>query len=238
MYVIAIHYSPGAGEVLARPLAEALDLTLYEARARLVAPEGGPVVVASYSEIEPAWACAGRLRANNLVPILLTPEDIESDSMRFLVRSFELGEQGVAATSRRGEAVEIAYGDVDLAVQGVRIETRTETETIPGMLKMTRKVKQVTKETRDEFLHLYAPGRPPLAFRAGDINYQSLGPDLQAYSAANFAILTERLRQSLSRGRWDDRLTRSTAHARILGPSLTENHLDIALSLLVRVLRP
>lgn len=238
MYVIAIHYSPGAGEVLARPLAEAMDCTLYEARARLGAPEGGPVVVAKYAEIEPAWACAGRLRANNLVPILLTPEDVESDSVRFLVRSFELGEQGVTAVSRRGEAVEIAYGDVGLAVQGVRIETRTETETIPGrlMLKMTRKVKQVTKEIRDEFLHLYAPGRPPLAFRAGAINYQSLGPDLQAYSAANFAILTERLRRSLS-GLWDDRLTRSAARARMLGPSLTENHLDIALSLLVRVLR-
>src|SRR5881628_2711347 len=38
--VIAVHYTPGGGEALAGPLAEALDKTPYEARARLSDPEG------------------------------------------------------------------------------------------------------------------------------------------------------------------------------------------------------
>src|SRR3954453_10264045 len=59
--VIAVHYTPGGGEALAGALAEALDKTPYEARARLSDPEGGPAVVARYGEIEPAWACTGRL---------------------------------------------------------------------------------------------------------------------------------------------------------------------------------
>ena len=62
--VVAIHYAPGRGEALVPVLAEATDKTLYEARARLSSPEGGPAVVANFGEIEPAWAFAGRLRAN------------------------------------------------------------------------------------------------------------------------------------------------------------------------------
>ena len=60
-------------------------------------------MVARYGEIEPAWACTGRLRANGISPILLTDDDLETDARRFLVRSFELGSQAITATSRRGD---------------------------------------------------------------------------------------------------------------------------------------
>ena len=148
--------------------------------------------------------------------------------------------------------MEIPYAEADLALRGVRIDARTRSKTTerrkfsPGralltggvmFLKTTRKTEQVRTEERDEFLQIYTPGRPPVAFRASVLNYQSLGPDLQPSSSANFATLAERLRRSLDRARWDDRLTRSSARARLLGPSLTENHLDVALSLLARVLR-
>src|SRR4051812_12728798 len=122
VHVIAIHYAPGAGEALAAPLAEALDKTIYETRARLSDPEGGPAVVARYAEIEPAWACTGRLRANGISPILLAPEDVETDARRFLVRSFHFGERGLTAVSRRGESAEIAYGQIGLFLRGVRID--------------------------------------------------------------------------------------------------------------------
>src|SRR5437764_3428643 len=114
---------------MAAPLAEALDKTMYEARARLSDPEGGPAVVARYGEIEPAWACTGRLRANGISPLLLTPEDVETDARRFLVRSFELGERGLTATSRRGETAEIAYRDLRLFLRGVRTEEKTDLKT-------------------------------------------------------------------------------------------------------------
>ncbi|MFY9822424.1 MAG: hypothetical protein WAM82_13655 [Thermoanaerobaculia bacterium] len=253
MYVIAIHFAPGAGETLAAPLAEALGSSLYEARARLSDPEGGPAVVANYGEIQPAWACAGRLRANGFSPLLISPEEVESNASRFQVRTFTLGGQGFTAVSRRGETAEIAYREIDLILRATRLEERTELKTTeqrkfsPGralvtggliLTKKTRKVEQVTTEERDELVQLYGDGRPPVVFHASGLNYQSLGTALQPSVAANFAQLIARLRQATPHARYDDRLANRAGRARILGPSLKDRHLDIAVSLLARVLRP
>ena len=252
MYVIAIHYQPGTGEPLVELLARALDKTLYETRARLSSPEGGPAVVASYGEIEPAWACAGRLRAEGIAPILLLPEEVEVEAGRFHVRELKLGDESIRATSRRGETIEVPYREIDLVLRGTRVDEKTDTKVTEkrklsltraivtgGFLitKVTRKVEQVRSEEREDFLHLYAAGKPPLAFRAAALNYQGLGPALQPSIHANFNRLAEVLRQSLPQARWDERLTSRSGRARVLGPALTENHLDIAISLLARVLR-
>lgn len=250
--MIAIHYRPGAGEALAAPLAEALGGTLYEARARLGDPEGGPAVVATYGEIEPAWACTGRLRANGFAPILITPEEVESNASRFVVRSFTLQGEGIAAVSRRGETTEIAFREIDLFLKGTRIDERTEVKTTEqrkfsagrallsgGLMltKKTRKVEQVTTEERDDFFQLYSDGSPPVVFHASGLNYQPLGPPLQPSVAANFARLVEILRQGAPQARYDERLANRAGRARILGPSLKDRHLDVAVSLLARVLR-
>jgi hypothetical protein len=251
VHVVAIHYAPGGGEALASGLAEALGKTIYEARARLSDPEGGPAVVGNFAEIQPAWAFAGRLRANGITPILLTPDDVETDAQRFFVRSFQLGEQGITAASRRGETAELAYREVRLVLRGVRIDERTEIKRTeqrkfsPGralltgglvLTKTTRTAEQVTTEEREDFFHLYADRGPALVFRAGAVKYQSLGPALQPSTAANFAYLVDFFRRALPHVPYDERLTNRQARARILGPSLTEN-LDVAVTLLARVLR-
>ncbi|HSG40822.1 MAG TPA: hypothetical protein VLE27_14380 [Thermoanaerobaculia bacterium] len=239
MNIVAVHYAPGQGEAMVETLAGALDKTLYEARARLSAPEGGPVVVASFAEIEPAWAFAGRLRVNGIRPILLTPDDIESEAQRFLVRGFEIGERGLTAFSRRGETAGVAWQDVDLLLRGTRIAKKVETEDTGGfqMTRARRQPRQVTREERDDFLHLYSMGHPPLVFRANDLDYRSLGPALHPSVAENFGILLAELRRLLPHARYDERLVNRLSRARVLGPSLTEDHLDIAVSLVARVLR-
>ncbi len=249
--MIAVHYAPGGGEALTAPLAEALDLTPYEARARLSDPEGGPAVVARYGEIEPAWACAGRLRANGISPILLTREEVETDARRFLVRGFELGEHGIAAASRRGETVEVPYREIALLLRGVRIDETSSLKTTEqrkfslgralmtqGLMltKTERKVERVTSSAREEFLHLYAEGRPPLILRAGALDYRSFGADLQPSVQANFTRLIAELRRRVPGARFDERLANAQSRARILGPGLRDDQLDIAISLLARVL--
>lgn len=250
--MIAVHYPPGKGEALVAPLAEALDKTPYEARARVSDPAGGPAVVARYAEIEPAWACAGRLRANGISPILLTPEDLETDGRRFLVRSFHLGDHGITATSRRGENAEIDYRQVGLLLRGTRVDEKTELKTTEQrqfsagralmtsglmMTKTVRKLEQVKTADREDFLQLYADGRPPLVFRSGGLDYRALGTALQPSVQANFARLTALLRQALPQARYDERLANSQTRARVLGPGLGENHLDVAISLISRVLQ-
>ncbi|HEV2845993.1 MAG TPA: hypothetical protein VG477_14160 [Thermoanaerobaculia bacterium] len=239
MNIVAVHYAPGQGEAMVETLAGALDKTPYEARARLSAPEGGPVVVASFAEIEPAWILAGRLRVNGVRPILLTPDDIESDAQRFLVRGFELGEGGLTAVSRRGESTGVAWKDVDLLLRGTRIAKKVELEDTGGfrMAQARRKPRQVTREERDDFFHLYSMGQPPLVFRANDLDYRSLGPALHPSVAENFGLLLAELRRLLPHARYDERLVNRLSRARVLGPSLTEDHLDIAVSLVARVLR-
>jgi hypothetical protein len=49
--------------------------------------------------------------------------------------------------------------------------------------------------------------------------------------------LIERLRQAVPHARYDERLANRAGRARILGPLLKDRHLDIAVSLLARVLR-
>ena len=249
--MLAVHYAPGAGEAMAASLAEALDKTPYETRARLSDPEGGPAVVARYGEIEPAWACAGRLRANGISPILLTEEDVETDPRRFLVRGFELGEQGITATSRRGETAEIAAKDIALLLRGVRIDEQTELKTTEQrkfsagralltqglmMTKTVRKTEKVTTSSREEFLLLYAVGRPPLVFRSGGLDYRSFGNALQPSVQANFTHLVAEMRRTFPRAPYNERLANRQSRQRILGPGLTDNHLDIAVSLLSHLL--
>jgi hypothetical protein len=252
MFVVPIHYAPGTGKAWEKPLADALDKTLYEARARLSNPEGGPVVVGNFAAIESAYAFAGRLRANGIIPILLTPEEVETDARRFLARSFQLGEQGMTAVSRRGEIVELAYQEIALILRGVRVAEQTKVERTEerkfsplravvtgGMVltKTNRKAEQVTTQQREEFLHLYSKGHPVLALHAGALDYRSLGPALKPSSEANFAYLVGALREASSDAPFDERLASRQGRARVLGPSLTENHLDVAVTLLVRVLR-
>lgn len=251
VYIVAIDYTAGAGETMVRGLADALGKTLYEARLRLGAPEGGPAVVGNFAEVEPAWAFAGRLRANGIDPVLLAPEDVESDSDRFLVRSFELGEHRLEAVSRHGRTA-LAYREIGLVLRGTRIDARLKIQRTEerkfsplravvtgGMVvtKTARRAEPVTTEQREDFLHVYADGQPPLAFHASALNYESFGPALHPSTAANFAYLVDALRQALPHTRFDDRLTNRQARARLLGPSLTENHLDIAVTLLARALR-
>jgi hypothetical protein len=250
--VVAIHYAPGAGEAMAGALAEALDKTPYEARARLSDPEGGPAVVARYGEIEAAWACAGRLRANGISPILLTEEDLEKDSRRFLVRSFELGGDRLTAVSRRGETAEVAYRDLDLFLRGIRIAETIETKTTEQrkfslgralatqglmMTKTVRKTEKLTTVEREELVHLYAAGRPPLVFRSGALDYRSFGPDLQPSVQAQFTRLVAEMRRAFPQVPYSERLANRQSRSRILGPGLSDDHLDVAISLLARVLR-
>jgi hypothetical protein len=209
-------------------------------------------VVARYGEIEPAWACAGRLRANGISPILLTTEDLETDAQRFLVRGFKLGGQGITVTSRRGDTAEIAYRDLDLFLHGVKVDERTELKTTEQrkfslsralvtqglmMSKTVRKTDKVTSVEREEFFHLYAPGRPPLVFRSGALDYRSFGHALQPSVQANFTFLVEEMRRAFPQVPYNERLANRQSRARILGPGLTDNHLDVAISLLARVLR-
>jgi hypothetical protein len=253
VYAVAIDYDPGDAERFAEPLAYALDRSLIVARNRLSDPRGGPTVVGNFAEEEAAGICLRKLREAGIACTVLAPAEIETDSGRFAVRSFRFEERHLSAASRYGKEVAIPYDEIDLLVRGTLFIPRPEMGVIEerrfspartllsgGILTTKRKLRQraIPMEEREGFLHLYAGDRPPLVFREASLHYQSLGSALRPSSTANFQQLVLLLRARSPRALYDERLGDKPGRARVLGPTLSpDRHLDLALTLLAKVLR-
>jgi len=251
MYVVALQFDKHAGDALAVRLAAVLGRTLLEARGRVSAPEGGPAVLATFGAAVAATAYADELRSRGFEVLVLPPEATETEQKRFVVRSFELGPEGLTARSRQG-STEVGWRDVRLLLRGVvRVEhKRTQTverrelslgrAVITGGLMVTKPVKTSKTETLVEnegFLHLYPASGRPLVFRQRDLNYAGLGPALQHSVTANFARLVTALRTACPEALYDERLATPPGQARLLGPALAaESHLDVAVSLVSQAL--
>lgn len=70
------------------------------------------------------------------------------------------------------------------------------------------------------------------------LTYESFGPRRQPSRAANFAVLVAELRRRCPAAVYDERLLTRAGQARVLGPALSPGeHRDVAITLLVRVLR-
>jgi hypothetical protein len=105
------------------------------------------------------------------------------------------------------------------------------------MTKTTEKTLESTTQTREGFFHLYAGEQQTLVFREGGLVYDSLGTALQLTRQANFSYLITELRRRSPGACCDDRLLTRAGQVQLLGPVLSpENHLDIATSLLAKLL--
>jgi hypothetical protein len=253
VYAVAIDYDPRDAERFTEPLAYALDRSLIEARNRLSDPNGGPTVVGNFAEEAGAGICVRKLREAGIACTVLAPEEIETDPDRFAVRSFRLGDEALHAASRYGKEIDVPYGEIELLVRGTLFIPRPELGTVEerrfsptrtlltgGFITSKRKLRRraIPMEEREGFLHLYAGDRPALVFREASLHYQALGPALKPSANANFQILVELLRERAPGARYDERLSDKPGRARVLGPTLSpDRHLDVALTLLAKVLR-
>lgn len=253
MHIVAIHNLPVKKESLAGALSAALGCTAYEALARLRVPGKGPFVVCISSAIGPAVELMNRLREGGFNALLLKEDEIEPGPTCFFVRKFRFGRDALIVESKKTEDLAVDYNNINLILRGTSIAQTTSTETVkekkfdPGMalltsgLKMTRtreKILESTTQTREQFLHVYAEEFQPLIFREGELVYDSLGTALEPTRAANFSYLIEELRRHSTDSIYDDRLLTRAGQIQMLGPLLSpEDHLDVAISLLAKLLR-
>ena len=253
MYITAIHNLPQNKEALAETLAAALGATVYEALSRLRPPGTGPFVVGVFAAIGPAEELVKRLRAGGFEVALLKEDEIETEAAGFIVRKFRFSSEALIVESREVESLAVDYSSIDLIIRGTSIEQSTVTETVkekkfdPGMalltsgLKMTKTTEnnlESTLQTREGFFYLYAGDQQRLIFREGGLAYDSLGIAMQPTRQANFVYLLEELRRHSFEAIYDDRLMNRSGQVQLLGPSLSpEKHLNIATSLLAKVLR-
>jgi hypothetical protein len=253
MHIVAIWNLPENKEALAATLAAALGATVYEALSRLKSPGKGPFVVGVFAAIEPAEELVKKLRAGGFETALLKEDEIETEAAGFAVRKFRFSDDALIVESRKEEGLSIDYSSIDLVLRGTSIAQSTTTETVkekkfdPGialltsglkMTKTTEKTLESTVQTREGFFYLYAGDQQTLIFREGVLAYDSLGIAMQPTRQANFTYLLEEVRRRSPEAIYDDRLLNRASQVQLLGPSLRpENHINIATSLLAKVLR-
>jgi len=253
MHIVAIHSLPKDKEVLSGTLAGTLEVTMYEALARLRAPGYGPLTVGVFAEMERAGQLAERLQTAGFKALVLTEDEIETEGHARIVRLFSLGEQKLVVISDKGESLSTPFQNIDLILRGTMIVHDVSTETVknrsvsPGravlsggmaLTKTTETVREVTSEERQGFVDLYAGDRSILIFREKTLVYDSLGPALRSSRVANFAYLIAELRKRCPKALYDDRLLSRAGQVALLGSSLApEEHLIVATALLAKVIR-
>lgn len=249
MHVVAVYNMTGPAEELVPRLAEALGILPYEARSRVVVPGGGPAVVGCFAEATSAAACAERLQACGFSVLQVDAAELGAAVKPFIARTVHFTDSGLEAVGRDEALLALPWEQVRLLLRvtgfstHVESETRKEKKFSPGLavasggLMMRKTVKSTTETTvqvRQPFCYVYAPPSPPLLLRQEEMDYASLGPDIQYSREANFNWICTELRRRCPDSVWDDRLGARPGQAQLLGPLSPDNYLGVAIELLAR----
>ena len=249
MHMVAIHKLPEFTDDLAKALAGALGNTVYEAALRLRASKDGPLVVGVFEGQEQAEELREKLQAESFRVILLAQDDLETPR---LVRKPAFSKEGLRLEPRQGKGTVIPYANIKVILRATGFTSKTEIETVKEKkislgtailssgLKVSKTVEtthETTVETRENFFHLYCASKHVYLFPETDLIFDSMGPEIEPTSMANFNFLIDELRRLCPGLRFDDRLKTQLAQTQLLGPKLSpDKHLPLALSLLAKSL--
>lgn len=248
MHVVVLDRLADAPATLAQTLAEILGKTAYECRPLVSAPGGGPVIAACHAHEAEALAVAQQARAAG-IDATVVADSLAAAVRTFIGRSFELGDTAIRIQSRDGQQVVLPFGEIEVVVRGSVTTRSSQTETtttrkldvgravLTGGLMMTRKHKTShTTTTTDShgFMIVFSRGAtPPVVLDEQELQYQSLGADMQPSRMANFLHLAGQVRKRSPGATWDERLLRRVTQQQMLGTTLSaDEHLDLAIALI------
>lgn len=251
MHVVAICCWKEETSELVQALANALGITVFEARPRMIGD--GPAVVASFADPQMAVALAGVLNQRGFATLVVDATAVRSRAGHFIVRRFEINAWSLRIETGDGQHAEIPCEEIDLLLPGTSIVGKSETKTVTerklsigktllsGGIPMTKKIEhqeEVTTEERRKVLYLYAGQRLPVVFSQNGMSYDGLGAAMKLSRELNFAHLISELRRFCPGAVYDDRLLNRVGQIRLLGPALNpETNLDLAAEILARGLR-
>ena len=206
-------------EAAAGALVEAAGMTAAEARMRL-APE--PPAILARLPAERARAVVAAL-ARAATKALAIDDDVPTDTDRFRVRSFALGESGARFTNRGGETLELQWDTVRLVLRGIRSERTTTAHTesrtqfslgrtvLSGGLVLTKKTSSTVhghEESAEQFILVHGEAGERVLLSERTLEFTGLGPLLQPARTANLGVLAQELKRHAPRAFHDDRLLR------------------------------
>jgi hypothetical protein len=251
MHVVAICNWKEESAELVQALAGALGITVYEARPRMFG--GGPAVVASFADQQPALELAGKLNRSGIATLIFDATAVRSSAGYFIVRRFVFEKRWIRIESSGGQQTEIPYDEIDLLLPCTSIvgvsEQKTVTERklslgktiLSGGIPMTTKVERkeaVTSEELTKVLYVYAGKRPQAIFSQIGMTFEGLGDAMKLSRELNFIHLTSELRRLCPDAVYDDRLVSQMGQVRLLGPGLnSETNLNLAVEVLALSLR-
>lgn len=249
MHIVAIREPRCRAADPARAFAEALGVTLLEARGRLHGA-GARVAAVAQSEAK-ASAAAKALAARGFDTFIVGDAERRQDQRETAsVGGFSFHPQSFEARTRRDGAFGVPYHAITLLVLGLRVIRSTRTEVEPhravslgraiatGGLVLTRRVETETtrvEEERTRFLRVFSMGRPPLDLSDDALDFVALGDAMLPTRAANFALLVGQLRERAGNAAFDDLLVTTAGQRQVLSERLpAEKHLEAAVSVLAR----
>jgi hypothetical protein len=248
MYVVTIHHWQEATTELAQALADALKVTAFDARQRLVG--NGPAVVATFAELDPAQRLVKKLQEAGFRGGVIDASAACAGNSFCIVHRFLLENAMLHIEEVDGRKVRIAYSQVGLLLPATRVTGHMERHTITerkfsmgktliaGGLPMTRKVERretVSGEERERVLYLCTKSRPWFIFPQLSMVYDGLGARMKPSREMNFNELVAELRRRSPAAGYDDRLINRATQAKLLGPLLSpETNLDLAVEILAR----
>jgi hypothetical protein len=251
--IVAIRNTPENKKDPATILGKIIGTTQYEAGSRLRVAGRFPVIVAVYAEPASADETAVKLRSAGFGAVVLSEDEVESDSKRFAVRNFFFDDMQLRVESREGESLLLDYSLIEIILRGTCIEQVSKTTiekgkklslglaVISGGLIMRKSIERHhvdTSENREGFLNLYAGTKYIIVFRENSLVYSSLGSLLKPTRSANFAFITAELKRRCPDASYSESLLHRSAQAQILGPLFNpEADTDVAISLMAKSLR-
>ncbi len=251
MHVVAICNWKEESAELVQALANALGITVYEARQRMFG--NGPAVVASFADQKPALELAGKLKQSGIATLIFDAAAVRSSAGYFIVRRFEFKKWSIRIETSDGQRTEIPYDEIDLLLPCTSIVGVSEQKTVierklsigktilSGGIPMTTKVERqeaVTSEERTKVLYLYAGKRLPVIFSQIGMTFDGFGDAMKLSRELNFAHLISELQRLCPGAVYDDLLLSQMGQVRLLGPGLnSETNLNLAVEVLALSLR-
>jgi hypothetical protein len=216
VHVVVIHGWKAETTELVQAISGILGILVSEVRQRIIG--GGPAVMASFADPQQARALSEKLNQNGIATMVVDAAEI----------GLLLAATSIVAYSETKKVTErkFSLGKTILA----------------GGIPMSKKVEhqqRVTIEERGKVLYLYAGDWPLIVFSQDGMIYDGLGAAMKLTRELNFTYVINELRRLCPGAIYDDRLLKRVGQVRLLGPALSpETHLDLAVEILARSLRP
>lgn len=198
MLLVALRSPPFDPDVVTK-VAEALDLTPADVRPRTTGP--GPWVLAVAADGEVLHKGAARLAHLGIKAVVCDPGLVPTDEDRILARSLSFTATHMVVTDSAGVTHECLWSALSLLQRGTRYtSTQQTTKTTQRKLSVGRTLltggllftkKEVVEETKtqessERFVLLHRnDGENDVMLYERRVNYQFLGPAMQASSFAN-----------------------------------------------------